>query len=312
MSTRPGSKAGRLVARLAEPGIALSRAQIVADFGERALDAAVRSGEVVRILPGTYCAASAASDPLVRCRVVSTWAWPVGALTGVAALLVWGLPDAVVDRISVAMPQRLHRLAPGWIRVVRPAGSGRTFRVMGIRVVEAELAVVDAWNELDDERAVALVISAVRHRVADASRIGAALGLRARVRGRKRLVALLALLDGGVTSYLEYLARSRVFTSARFPYLQWQAPVRSGGRTRYLDAYDPEARIALEFDGRGTHDGDAARRSDIERDAEVAGIGILTLRFTYEDITQRPAWCIRTYLDARRMRHGTVAAPVGR
>jgi len=282
----------------------MPRAQIVAKYGHTALDRAVATGALVRILPGIYCAPGDAGDPIVRARAVTEWVGAKGAVTGLAALAAWRMPNVSPKRVAVTMPPDLHRLAPTWVTVIRTGVIGRTFRIDGVRVVEPEFALVHAWNAERGDQAAGLVIDSVRHRVVVAARVRAAAALIPRVRAREALEALLALLDGGVTSYLEYLARSRVFTPQRFPTLIWQHKVRCAGRNRYLDAFDPEALIALEFDGRATHGDDRQRRDDLERDADVAGLGILTLRFTYEDITRRPQWCIDAYLAARRARIG--------
>lgn len=273
------------------------------DFSPAALRTATYQGEVTRILPRVYVATSLVDDPLVRMRAVSAWVGHIGAVTGVAALVLWGFDARVPRRVTVQLPPRLHREAPEWVRVVRPNVSAQVFRVKDVRVVDVPVAVVQAWNERAGGDGVAVVVEAVK-RGATRESIAAVATQTPRVRARAELGALLELLDGGVTSYLEWIARSRVFTRTRFPHLTWQHALRCAGRMRYPDAFDAGAQIALEFDGAGTHSSDADRRRDLERDAELAGIGILTLRFTMEDLLYRPEWCVQRYLEARRARIG--------
>jgi len=305
----PGSptKVTQLVTHLFERRLAVTRAELTSAFGTSALRAAVASGRVMRILPGVYVATEHAEEPLVRARAAGVWAGGLGAVSGQAALAQW-CPEVVMPtRITVELRQNVHREAPPWVRVVRPARVARRFRVNGVRVVEREDAAVQAWNESDGASGPGVMIQSVQSGCR-AEQILSAAEATARVRDRAGLVKLLGLLDGGVTSYLEWIARSKVFTAKRFPDLLWQHTVVAAGRVRHPDAYDPEAKIALEFDGTGTHSKDSHRRADLERDADLAGIGILLLHFTTEDILLRPDWCIRKYLDARAARLAPAAA----
>jgi very-short-patch-repair endonuclease len=69
-----------------------------------------------------------------------------------------------------------------------------------------------------------------------------------------------------------------------------------------MDFYHEPSKLAVELDGSRYHSEDGARRRDIERDAELAAIGILTIRFSFQDVTERGAWCRRKVLDAVRHR----------
>lgn len=124
-----------------------------------------------------------------------------------------------------------------------------------------------------------------------------------RIRARRALVALLGPLAGGAESYLEHLAATRVFNTAEFRGFRRQHPVRAAGRTYVLDMYDDSAGVAVELDGRAFHGGDSARRRDLERDTDLASLGITTIRLTFEDVTGRPEWCrsrVRAALASRR------------
>lgn len=303
MPLKPGASPERLVLLLRSRSGAMSQVDAVRQFSRSALQAATRSGELTRLLPGAYVATEQREEPLVRLRAASAWLGRRGAVTGLAALAVWGYRDRYPARFAVQVATNLHLSVPRWIRVVRPNTAPEWYRVKGVRVVAAEYAVVQAWNDSVGDEGVSVVVEAVKRGMLR-SRIVAAVAATPRVRSRAQLGALLDLLDGGVTSYLEWLARSKVFTRKRFPDLIWQHTVHTGRGTRHPDAYDAEAKIDLEFDGAGTHSGDSGRRSDIERDAELAGLGILTLRFTMEDLLHRPEWCVQRYLDARRARIG--------
>lgn len=290
----------------------LERPTILARHGAHALRASVTDGSVVRILPGLYAHASTAGDPRTRVLAASMWASPQGAVTSEGALWVWGAMGRAPDHFSVHMPVATRRTCPLWLRVVRTDVAPATLTVRGVRVVDVAHATVRAWCELRGERAVAVVVETIGRRLASARDVARAAGEVPRVRARLELAALLGLLDGGVTSYLEFRARAEVFPLRMFPELEWQVPVRARGRRRVLDAYAPASRLALEFDGAAFHAKDTQRRADIERDAELATEGILVLRFTYEDITGRPDWCRAVYQTARAARARETDASVAR
>jgi very-short-patch-repair endonuclease len=61
-----------------------------------------------------------------------------------------------------------------------------------------------------------------------------------------------------------------------------------------VDFLWPELRLIVETDGRGTHLTPAAFEEDRQRDAYMATLGYLTLRFTYRQVVERPAYVKRT------------------
>jgi very-short-patch-repair endonuclease len=66
-----------------------------------------------------------------------------------------------------------------------------------------------------------------------------------------------------------------------------QAKVVADGRTRYLDNFYEEAQLAVELDGRAAHPAEQ-RRADNERDNALATLGIVTVRYSWTDVTTRP------------------------
>jgi hypothetical protein len=130
---------------------------------------------------------------------------------------------------------------------------------------------------------------------------------RARVPRLPGSAALRELLDevrGGVRSYLEGLG-VRAFRRAGLPAPVLQYGIPLGYRTLHVDAAWPEVRLAVGFDGAAFHAGPEDWQRDLRRDAALAAAGWVVLRFSYADITQRPAFCAaqvaavyRTRLDA--------------
>jgi very-short-patch-repair endonuclease len=70
--------------------------------------------------------------------------------------------------------------------------------------------------------------------------------------------------------------------------LRWQVPVPVGDRTIYLDAYDEIGRINFELDGRKYHSSVLDRERDLRRDAALAAMGIMVVRFTHGRLVREP------------------------
>lgn len=56
--------------------------------------------------------------------------------------------------------------------------------------------------------------------------------------------------------------------------------------------------LVVEVDGYAVHRG--TFREDRRRDAELARLGYVVLRFTYQDVRRRPGWVIQVMRDAFR------------
>ena len=67
-----------------------------------------------------------------------------------------------------------------------------------------------------------------------------------------------------------------------------------GGAVLRVDRAWEGPRLVVELDGHATHATRRQRRADAERDARLALAGWRVLRFTYEDVTRRPAYVVTT------------------
>jgi hypothetical protein len=66
-----------------------------------------------------------------------------------------------------------------------------------------------------------------------------------------------------------------------------QARARHDRRTQYRDVLYEEYGVAVELDGRATHPGDL-RWNDVRRDNAAAADGVITLRYSWLDVSQQP------------------------
>ncbi|MBO0868057.1 MAG: hypothetical protein J2P15_05785 [Micromonosporaceae bacterium] len=262
---------------------------------------AARSGQVLR---PHYGVVADPAHPGARLRSALLRAGRGAALSHTTALSIWRLaqPSTPVH-VMTGQDRRIrvpgivaHRRAgfqpePPWA-VVRD----------GLMVTALDTTLVDSWPLLAGAARRGPLIAAVADRMTTAERVAAALAARPRLRQRAQLAELLALLAAGCHSELELWGFQHVFTGPGFERLRWQVPVRLSGRRIYLDALDEDSATNFELDGAAYHTAAVDRARDVRRDAQLAGLGILTMRFTYQ----------RLYHDVPAVRGEALAAMAAR
>jgi hypothetical protein len=111
--------------------------------------------------------------------------------------------------------------------------------------------------------------------------------LRPRMRWRTELTAALNLAADGVHSLLEFRYVNRAERPHGLPPGQRQNLVIRMGQRQYQDVgYDPYG-LVVELDGQAAHPV-AARWEDIGRDNANLAVGLVTLRYGWADVTERP------------------------
>jgi len=123
-------------------------------------------------------------------------------------------------------------------------------------------------------------------RLCTASMICEALAPRKKLRYRAELRAAVSDLADGVLSPLEYHYVKGVERPHGLPAARRQVPVTLGGRRRYLDNLYQDYLLAVELDGAAAHPV-TERWRDIRRDNSLAGLGMLTLRYSWSDVTSQ-------------------------
>jgi hypothetical protein len=211
-----------------------------------------------------------------------------GVLTRVQALDA-GLTDkAIAVRLRSGRWQRLHtgvyatfsgkppREAWLWAAVLTPP---RT------RVEDSVLDLVETCASTDE--AFSLILKASASRRTTPELILAALQRRPRMPRRAGLVRALGAAADGVHSLLEFRYVNRVERPHGLPQGRRQNPVRRGGRSEYQDLSYEEYGLVIEMDGREAHPA-WFRWADIRRDNANAAVGQVTLRYGWDDVTERP------------------------
>jgi hypothetical protein len=153
------------------------------------------------------------------------------------------------------------------------------------RVEETTIDLTQSATSFDD--AYDWICRAISGRLTTGALLQAALDARPKLRWRAALAVALAEAASGVHSILEARYVHDVELPHGLPAATRQAPTGEAARSRYVDNLYDEARLVVELDGRVAH-GIAQRRADMRRDNAHAAAGILTLRYSWADVTERP------------------------
>ncbi|MEU8159768.1 endonuclease domain-containing protein [Micromonospora parva] len=258
---------------------------------------ACRNGELVRVLPEVFVAAHLVGgrpgvpvlsrlDSALSLRAALAWAGGNGALSHLSALAVWGLhPQAVGDLVHLSAPASSGlRSRPGVIVHRRRSLTIEPPQVVvrrGLRVTRLEQSLVDSWPTLPPADRRTPVIRAVNDRLTTPERLSAALERVPKLIDRAAFRHLLTRLADGCRSPLEIWGHEHVFTGSGMPAFHRQVPVRVGRRTVYLDMFAERERVNIELDGATIHGNPRQREIDLRRDALLAAIGILVVRFAH-------------------------------
>jgi hypothetical protein len=178
------------------------------------------------------------------------------------------VPGIVIHRTSRSMAFKQRRPLPPWTATE-----------------ETVLDLADAAASFDT--VVSLVARACQRRLTTPFLLGDSLQLRARARWRDQLRQALLDVDDGVRSPLEYRYVHGVERAHGLPHPDRQAEaVRQGSRI-FRDMLYRKYRVAVELDGAASHP-DEQRWQDKRRDNAAAADGIVTLRYGWADVTERP------------------------
>jgi very-short-patch-repair endonuclease len=293
----PGERIGDYAQRLA---IAFPTRELERLYSVGTVHRAVRSGVLARVAPGWAASAIHARAFTVRAQAVTGWA--DAPLSETSALFAWGLiPEPPVFLTVTTVNTRNPRAREGLkVRRVLRAPSEATWQ--GVRLVTPAEAIVGGFGRVERQSQSEVVFRAIRDRLTTPRQIRAVLAASPRVPSRVALERRVAAAEVGAHSHLEEVALREVFNSAEFAHFTRQHEVMIEGNAFFLDMYCRRTRIAIEADGTRFHAGAAAWQHAINRDAWLASIGVLTVRFSYADLNTRAEWCRERVREAMRSR----------
>jgi hypothetical protein len=201
--------------------------------------------------------------------------------------------DGLIERrskaIHVTVPEPQHMRAVSGLVIHR---SSRSIGVRGqgrlpLRTATEEtvLDLAQVANSFDD--VLSLLARACQRRLTTPFLIGETLGLRTRARWRTEIQQALRDVASGVHSPLEYRYVRDVERGHGLPTADRQAQATQNGHLVYRDALYRRYGLAVELDGKASHPAEQRWR-DNRRDNAAAADGILTLRYGWADVTERP------------------------
>ncbi|MEU7754904.1 DUF559 domain-containing protein [Micromonospora sp. NPDC049171] len=269
------------------------------------IQAAGRAGRLIPVLPGIYVDVELIHDrdadlpvlarvePELARRAALAYGGGRAALSRLSALDVWGLrrqPSGEPVHLDLPRGSGLRNRPHLVVRhrtdfaIAPPQVVTRT----GMPVTRLDRTLVDCWPLLQPVDRSGPLIRAVNDRLTTPQRLVAALAEVPRINDRGTLRSLLDRLAAGCRSPLEIWGHDHVFTGPGMPTFTRQAQVRVGARTIYLDMFAEAERVDIELDGATSHGDPAEREIDLRRDALLATIGILVVRFTHRRLMADP------------------------
>ncbi|PYC66266.1 hypothetical protein C7C45_26060 [Micromonospora arborensis] len=269
------------------------------------IQTAWRAGRLARLLPGIYVDGElirgttsdlpmlARVEPELARRAALAYTDGRAALSCLTALDVWGLrrqPPGEAVQLDLPIGSGL-RDRPHLVVRHRSGFAVAPPQVVmrgGLPTTRLDRTLVDCWPLLPPADRASLLIRAVNDRLTTPQRLVAALAEVPRMTEREALRLLLDRLAAGCRSPLEIWGHDHVFTGPGMPTFRRQARVRVGGRTIYLDMFAEAERVDIELDGATSHGNPAEREIDLRRDALLATIGILVVRFTHRRLIADP------------------------
>ncbi|MEJ3749878.1 DUF559 domain-containing protein [Actinomycetes bacterium KLBMP 9797] len=252
----------------------------------RVLEDACDGGELRRVLPSVYADAALALGPELLRAAAVRYADGRGALSHTTALDVWGVrPSEPDEPVHLSVPAGVRLRSRKLLTVHRRKdliiAPPQVVVRQDLPVIRLEQSLVDSWPLLPPGERRAPLIRAINDRRTTPERVAALLAGAPRFADRAELRRLLDLLAVGCRSELEIWGHDRVFTGPGMPEFQRQVPIRVGGRVYYLDVYAEAERVNFELDGAASHGSPGQRERDLRRDAILATVGILTVRFSH-------------------------------
>ena len=274
--------------RLQHGVLTVAQAQ-AAGISRDMLRSRARTGHWQRLHDGVYATFSGEPGRAAILQAAVLRAGPGAMLSHQTAAELTGLADERSSLVHLTVPgDRRVRPVSGLVihysvradQIRHPAQSPpRT------RVEHTVLDLTDAHLTFDG--AYGWVTRALGRRLTTAELLRGAMAQRGRLRWRAQLAEVLGADWAGVHSGLEYRYARDVERPHGLPRSVRQARVRRGSRNEYRDVLYEAFKVAVELDGRIAHPGDTRWR-DIYRDNAAAGSGIITLRYGWLDVTQRP------------------------
>jgi very-short-patch-repair endonuclease len=174
-------------------------------------------------------------------------------------------------RVTLVPPHDRHLLGPAKLPCLRPARA--TLDLLRLLPLAEAVVVADAVQHAELVSAGELAREVHEH---------------AGLRGVRQAVRALSLADARAESPPESRLRLRLVLAGLRPVPQHDVHDGTGRWVARVDLAFPEARLAVEYDGRAVHERGNVFARDRQRQNALIAAGWLVLRYTAEDLRWRP------------------------
>jgi len=260
-----------------------------AGLGPRRAEALAHAGRWRRLHYGVYAAFTGEPPRHAILWAAVLRAGPQAILSHETAAELDGLLDQRSRLLHVTIPhaQRLRPIAGFAIH--------RSMRILEARdpvlrpprttIEETLLDLAHEATTFDD--VISLLARACQRRITYPPLLRQSLEMRARLRWRTEIMLALGDVAEGVHSPLEYRYVRDVERAHGLPAAKRQAHAVQGGRKLFRDVHYRQYGVVVELDGQASHPAER-RLLDNRRDNAAAARGLITLRYGWADVTERP------------------------
>ena len=288
-------------------GVTSRRLMFKAGITRATADCELRTGALVRVMPRAYCRPWQADSVDIHERAALMSLGMPAALSHLSTLRRWELLDTPPSQVHATVPARRCIQSTPLLVVHRANRFPPVVRYQGLVTVTVAHAVASSWPLLAGSGQRDPAIKAVRKRLISPAELRDTTAALPRLEGRRSLLHLCDLLAAGCESELEVWGYLHVFQAPGLDHAVRQKAVRIRGRSYRLDLAYEEEGVAVELDGDRYHSSNDQRERDRVRDAALASVGWVTLRFSHDRLHRDVAGCrrdTRATLAARRaLRH---------
>jgi very-short-patch-repair endonuclease len=270
----------------------VTRAQLTeAGLSDSAVQRLLHSGALDRLAAGIYLARGAplTFEAALWHAVLATQ----GVLGYATAAHLWGFLDTPPDRIHVVVAAPDHARPVAGVRIHRTGRpTARTVRRNGIPVSPRHTALLDHLGSLRYGAASQLADRAIQRGWLRREDIERRLREEPCRTGNVLLRRLGAQVGDGAAAQSERLLH-RLLRRAGVRDFEPNADVWADGRfIGVVDALIRRARLAIEVDGRAFHTDVERFQRDRTRQNDLVGAGWTVLRFTWQDLVERPGYVV--------------------
>jgi hypothetical protein len=268
----------------------------------------VQRGLLTPLYPGVFRATAVPTTFAQKIYAACSWAGPNALASHRAAAKIWHLGAERQHIIEVTLDRRAPKPARGVTfhkTDVMPSCDRRVRD--SIAVTDATRTTIDCCSALPALRAEAVMDDALHERLTSIDRLDRRIDALS-ARGRNGIAQARRLLDKRIRE--DERPESRLtrrllslIQSSTLPNPVSLHEIRlPDGRTLHPDLAYPDLFIAIEADSYRHHTDDFAWRLDRRRDNALQPLGWIVLRFTWDDVINKPDYVIGVIASALRQR----------